>query len=225
MSFGGPTFDWGQLSDSTAHPWVPIYFGWSQSDDSGICVERGSLHHSDSTGSGWTSVPIGLGQQFFHFQAQVGGSYLLKITETDCAAPSPNTGTTTSPVAHPRLVQSNHATQVGPGWSTSTCRCWSQRLTLHSTTQGAFIAQDVTWKPWVAIAIVGDQAPGRGTVAFNWGPSISEASPTKANMVIVESSNFLEPGTGTPPPIVMTAVNANGGRIDIDAFLIMSGSY
>lgn len=199
------------LSNNTATPTVQLTLSWTQYDASGICGEYGELYNSATRT--WTYQALTLGQTSWTFADSLANYYYFQVVETDCASPA-NTSTTYNYSAYMSIVQSGSAA-LSAGWTSGSCNCWSFGSTEEAKKAGASISYTFSG---ASIAIIGDQAPGRGVAnVFLDGVNVSHynGNAAKKNLLVVYSHTFPTYGSHT-----IKIVTATAARVDVDALLI-----
>jgi alpha-amylase len=113
-----------------------------------------------------------------------------------------------------QLVQQS-GMNLGAGWTTSACDCWSGGSVVKSTRVGASAQYQFTGS---SVAVVGDYAPNRGTVHVyidgRLQKSVNTARAINKTRVVIYQRRFNTSQTHTIKLVV------GSGRVDVDALII-----
>jgi len=211
---GGLFFKVGSvLSDSTLNPRITANLTWGASDDTAITRQEAYGYVYDANynyvSSAYTSSTSARQLVLNTFANGYTEGYVYAYD----AAGNYNSD---SDSYYSRLVQQG-AFNLGAGWSTNSCNCWSGGTAIKSTRAGATAQYQFTGN---SIAVIGDYAARRGNMQVYIDnvlqSTVSTAGATK-NRVVIFQKRFKTSQTHT-----IKLVSASAARVDIDGLIVQS---
>jgi hypothetical protein len=202
------------LSDSSGQTGVKIKQGWTIFDPDGVCTANAN----NGVNPAWTFVgnpktTSSSGSFVWSLLASNFGE--VDVNATDCVGNPTGVGE-----GFFLNLNQEGAASYSRGWSTGTCGCWSGGGVLKSSTVGAKANFPITFQR--RVSLVSDKGPSRGKAAVYidgvFKKTITLSAATTHNRVIVWNS-----GTFAFNSSHVLTVKVVSGRVDIDAFLTISG--
>ncbi len=201
-----------RLSDNSLHPTIPATVTWTAYDDVGVAAQSGYFSPPGET------VPLKPSTRRHRFGAvplQAGGA-----GEVDAYLYASDAAGNEGSGGHSFYVALNEegAMTATAGWSTATCDCWSAGAVYRSTKAGASLQYQFSG---AAMAVIGDEAPGRGDLQVYVDGRLQatvHTAGTTRNRLVLYQKRFSSYETHT-----VKLVAATSARVDVDALVTQFG--
>jgi len=204
------------LSDSSDNPSLPYRYVWSVYEPGGICSQSLAFYNynTHSYSSGQQIRQSANGNFFIRLNQHMGQSFDFRLVVQDCAG---HTTTQYGYIDGNTLYQEGSAT-LSPGWTTSTCLCWSAGNVVWNTHANAQASFSFTGS---SVAWITDTASNRGSANIYIDGKFQTMVNLQGdgiNRIVGYQKRF--PSNGSHTLTIVVVGTPNHPRVDIDAFVV-----